>query len=72
MLEPSVETKTSVLWWAGPEKLSAISSRAAVAAALVAAPLPSGDVARRDQRDLAVRLARQGDDQVAQLDVVAV
>ena len=40
MLEPSVETKTSVLWWAVPEKLSAISRSAAVAAALVVAPLP--------------------------------
>jgi hypothetical protein len=40
MLEPSVETKTSVLLWAAPEKLSAISSRVAVAAALVVAPLP--------------------------------
>ena len=41
MLEPSVETKTSVLWWEAPEKLSAISSIAAVDAALVTAPLPS-------------------------------
>src|SRR3954464_330482 len=40
MLEPSAETKTSVLRWAAPEKLSAISIRAAVAAALVVAPLP--------------------------------
>ena len=55
MLEPSVETKTSVLWWAVPEKLSAISRSAAVAATLVVAPLPratsrgaiSGDLAAR-------------------------
>src|SRR5512144_397390 len=40
MLDPSVETKTRGLWWADPEKLFAISSIAAVAAALVTAPLP--------------------------------
>ena len=40
MLDPSVETKTSVLWCEDPEKLSAICSIAAVAAAVVAAPLP--------------------------------
>src|SRR4051794_2285951 len=41
MLDPSVETKTMVLLWAAPEKLLAISSIAAVDAALVRAPLPS-------------------------------
>ncbi len=40
MLAPSVETKTRVFWWEEPEKLSAISSSAAVAAAPVVAPLP--------------------------------
>ena len=40
MLDPSVETKTSVLRWEEPEKPSAICSIAAVAAAVVTAPLP--------------------------------
>ena len=72
MLDPSVETKTSVLWWDEPEKLSAICSIAAVEAALVDRPAALSDVARRDQRDLPVGLPGQGGDQVAKMDVVPV
>ncbi len=72
MLDPSVETKTSVLWWEDPEKPSAISSRAAVAAALVGGPASLRDVTGRDQGDLAIGLPGEGGDQIAQVDVVPV
>ena len=71
-LPPLVETKTSVLECRAPPKLSAISTSVAGrgGARRVAGPLRR--VAVGDQHDLALRLARQGQDHVAKLDVVAV
>ena len=72
MLPPSVETKTSVFSWLDPEKAERISSSTAVEAIDVAAPLPSA--ASRWAITAIWRSERpgEGDDQVAQRDVLVV